>query len=131
MSAHSCSTAHAGVSHTTFFDAIVHEASQIGIFTIQDWLIKRSSRAKNQMQDFLLLLSVTVSVSRAIKAAHTLLQYSFNPLSAGAKESEQCNPQAMYEHAQTCCQLSLFNQRIESDCISLGHSWHGIARPSK
>ncbi len=43
-----------GLPHN-ILDAILDEASKIGIVEIQDWLIKLGIRAENPTQDFLML----------------------------------------------------------------------------
>ncbi len=54
-----------GLPHN-ILDAILDEASKIGIVNMQDRLIKLGIRAENLTQDFLMLLLLTVSVSRGI-----------------------------------------------------------------
>lgn len=109
----------AGVSHTTFLMPNLTRREKLGLSKFRIGFSNLVSGPKTRRKTSCSFVSVTVSVSRLIKAARTLARCSFNPRSAGVKESEQRNAHAMNHYIETCCLLGLLDDRIESDCISL------------
>ena len=103
---------HAGVSHTTFLMPYLTRGERLGLSKFRIGLSNFVSGPKTRRKTSCIIVSVTVSVSRLIKAARTLARCSFNPRSAGIKESEQCNALAMNHYIQTCCLLGLLDDLL-------------------